>query len=121
MGWSLLAPLQDQRKMPRRLSPLQGRVTLMMCSASRLCVSARGEEEDEATRRRCIYPKIRIYFLPKIVKVNSGWYEGENCMDPTEVAPPVHRMGRPNLDGSMGGYKAHALTLLLEDRTYFYY
>ncbi len=39
-------------------------------------------------------------------------------MNPTEVAPAVHRVGRPNLDGSIGGFKANPLPPHREDRDY---
>ncbi len=68
-----------------------------------------GVDEDEVARRRRLYPKIRPYVIPQMVTVNNGWYEGEDCMDSIEVASPVCRVGRPNLDGSIGGYKADPL------------
>ncbi len=47
--------------------------------------------------------------IPQVGMVQNGWYDREDCMDPTEVALPVRRVGRPNLDGSIGGFKAHTL------------
>ncbi len=29
-------------------------------------------------------------------------YQGEDVMDPSEVAPPARRVGQPNVDGSIG-------------------
>ncbi len=56
-----------------------------------------------------------------MVGVNTVWYEGEDCMHPTEVAPADCRVGRPNLNGSISGYKAHVLPPHQEDRTYSHY
>ncbi len=36
-------------------------------------------------------------------EVGHGWYAGEDYMNPAEVATPSHRVGKPNLDGSIGG------------------
>ncbi len=54
--------------------------------------SSWGEEEDGATRRGRLYPKTLPYLCPPMAEVNSGGYEGGDCMDPAEVAASVRRM-----------------------------
>ncbi len=76
--------------------------------------SAWGEEGDEASQHCCLYPKTRPYVIPQISRVSSGWYDEEECLDPTEVASPFRRVGKPNLHGSIGGHKAHTPCLLTE-------
>ncbi len=68
-----------------------------------------GGEEDEMSRRHRLYLKVLPYMVPHVAMVQNGWYQGEDCMNPTEVAPSVCRPGKPNMDGSIGGHKAHPL------------
>ncbi len=44
------------------------------------------------------------------------WHQGDYYMDPTEVAPSVGRVGRPNSDASNGGHKCHPLPPRREGR-----
>ncbi len=47
-----------------------------------------GEGENEAAKRRQLYPKVRPYTVPAPQRVDNGWYQGEDVMDPSEVASP---------------------------------
>ena len=46
------------------------------------------EEENETAKRRRLYPKLQLYTVPAPQEVDSGWYQGEDVMDPNEVPPP---------------------------------
>ncbi len=68
-----------------------------------------GEGENETAKRRRLYPKVWPYAVPAPVRIDSGWYQGEDLMDPSEVASPARRVGRPNVDGSIGGDQGNSL------------
>ncbi len=80
-----------------------------------------GEGENEAAKCRRLYPKVRPYTVPVYQDVNNGWYQGEDLMDPNDVAPPARRVGLPNVDGSIGGDHRHALPPPRQTRQNFYY
>ncbi len=42
-------------------------------------------------------------------------------MDPRDVAPPAHRVGHPNVDGSIGGDKENPLPPQRSSRQYYYH
>ena len=52
-----------------------------------------GEGENETAKRRRLYPKVRPYTVPVPQRIDSGWYQGVDLMDPGEVASPAHRVG----------------------------
>ncbi len=68
-----------------------------------------GEGENETAKRRRKYPKVRPYAVPVHREIDNGWYQGEDMMDPSDVAPSVCRVGLPNLDGSIGGDTRYAV------------
>ncbi len=80
-----------------------------------------GEGENETAKRRRLYPKVRPYAVPAPARVDSGWYQGEDVMDPSEVASPACRVGQPNVDGSIGGDQRNALPPNRPTRQYSYY
>ncbi len=61
-----------------------------------------GEGESETARHRRLYPKIQPYVIPTPSGIDNGGCQEEDLMDPREVASPVCRVGRPNIDGSVG-------------------
>ncbi len=80
-----------------------------------------GEGENETAKRRRLYPKVRPYAVPTPARIDSGWYQGEDVMDPSEVASPAPRVGRPNVDGSIGGDQGNALPPNRPTQQYSYY
>ncbi len=68
-----------------------------------------GEGENEAAQHRRLYPKVQPYAIPAPQRVDNGWYQREDLMDPGEVASPACRVGRPNVDGSIGGDQGNAI------------
>ncbi len=56
----------------------------------------------EAAKRRRMYPKIMPYIIPTPTGVENRWFPQEDLMDPREVASPACRVGRPNIDRSIG-------------------
>ncbi len=80
-----------------------------------------GEGENEAAKRRRLYPKVRPYTVPAPARIDSGWYQGEDLMDPREVASPARRVGQPNVDGSIGGDQGNPLPPNRTSRQYSYY
>ena len=80
-----------------------------------------GEGENETTKRRQLYPKVWPYTFPVYQDIDSGWYQGEDLMDPNDVAPPARRIGLPNVDGSIGGDNRLALPPPRQSRQNFYY
>ena len=62
-----------------------------------------GEGENETAKRRRLYPKVWPYTVPAPQRVDNGWYQGEDVMDPSEVAPAACRVGQLNVDSSIGG------------------
>ncbi len=80
-----------------------------------------GEGENETAKRHRLYPKVRPYAVPAPARVDSGWYQGEDVMDPSEVASPACRVGQPNIDGSIGGGQRNALPPNRPTRLYSYY
>ncbi len=79
------------------------------------------EGESETAKRRRKYPKVRPYTVPVRQEINNGWYQWEDLLDPSEVAPPARRVGLPNVDGSIGGDTRYALPPPRESRSNFYY
>ncbi len=75
-----------------------------------------GKGESEKAKRRRKYPKIRPYAVPVRQDTGSGWYQGEDLMDPNDVAPLACRVGLPNVDGSIGGDTRYALPPPSESR-----
>ncbi len=80
-----------------------------------------GEGENEAAKRRRLYPKVRLYTVPVRQDIDNGWYQWEDVMDPSDVAPPACRVGLPNADGSIGGDQRLALPPARPTRQYSYY
>ena len=80
-----------------------------------------GEGENEAAKRRRLYPKVRLYTVPVRQDIDNGWYQREDVMDPSDVAPPARRVGLPNADGSIGGDQRLALPPARPSRQYSYY
>ncbi len=80
-----------------------------------------GEGENKTAQRRRLYPKVRSYTILAPVRIDNGWYRGEDLMDPREVASPVCRVGRPNVDGSVGGDQANPLPPQRPGRQYSHY
>ncbi len=68
-----------------------------------------GEGASEAARRHRLYPKVWPYIVPAPAKIDGGWYQGEDLMDPGEVASPARMVGPPNVDGSIGGDQGNPL------------
>ncbi len=79
------------------------------------------EGESETAKRRRKYPKERPYTVPVHQEINNGWYQWEDLLDPSEVAPSARRMGLPNVDGSIGGDTRYALPPPRESRSNFYH
>ncbi len=80
-----------------------------------------GDGESQTARRRRLYPKVPPYVIPVPPRINSGWYQKEDLMDPREVASPARRVGRLNVDGSIGGDKGHSLPPRRPGRLYSHY
>ncbi len=80
-----------------------------------------GKGENEAAKRRRLYPKVWPYTVPVQRDVDNGWYQGEDMMDPNDVAPPARRVGLLNVDGSIGGDQRHALPSARPTQQHFYY
>ncbi len=80
-----------------------------------------GEVENEAAKRRRLYPKVRPYTVPVQQDIDNGWYQGEDMMDPNDMAPPAHRIGLLNVDGSIGGDQRYDLPPPRPTRQSFYY
>ncbi len=80
-----------------------------------------GEGENKTAKHRQLYPKVRPYTVPAPQRVDNGWYQGEDVMDPSEMASPACRVGRPNVDGSLGGDQGNALPPNRPTRQYSYY
>ncbi len=80
-----------------------------------------GEGENETARRRRMYPKVRPYTVSVYQDIANGWYQGEDMMDSNDVAPPAHRVGLPNVDGSIGGDNGYALPPPRPAQQNFYY
>ncbi len=78
------------------------------------------EGESEMAKRRRKYPKVRPYVVP-VQENDSGWYQGEDLMDPNDVAPSARRTGLPNVDGSIAGDTRYALPPPRESRHPFYF
>ncbi len=70
-------------------------------------------------QRRRMYPKVWPYAVPAPQRVDNGWYQREDLMDPGEVASPAVR--RPNVDGSIGRDQGNALPSNRAGRQYSYY
>ncbi len=71
-------------------------------------------------RHHRLYPKIQPYVIPTPTGTNDGWYQWEDLMDPREVASPARSVGRPNIDGSIGGDKGHSLPPKRPGQRYFH-
>ncbi len=68
-----------------------------------------GDGESKASKCRCMFPKILPYLIPTPTRIQNRWFLEDDLMDPREAASPMHRVGRPNTDGSVGGDKGHPL------------
>ena len=79
-----------------------------------------GKGESETAKRRRMYPKIQPYVIPIPSGIDNGRYREEDLMDPREVASPAHRVGWPNVDGSIGGDKGSPLPTKRPGRQYFH-
>ncbi len=79
-----------------------------------------GEGENETAKRRRLYPKVRPYIIHAPARIDDGWYQREDLMDPCEVAPPARRVGRPNVDGSIGGDQGSPLPPNRSSRQYYH-
>ncbi len=79
------------------------------------------EGENVTAKCRRKYPKVRPYAVPVRQENDNGWYQWEDIMDPNDVAPPVRRLGLPNVDGSIGGDAKYALPPPRQSRSNFYY
>ncbi len=82
---------------------------------------ANGWYQGETARRRRMYPKVRPYTVSVYQDIANGWYQGEDMMDSNDVAPPAHRVGLPNVDGSIGGDNGYALPPPWPAQQNFYY
>ncbi len=80
-----------------------------------------GEGEHEMAKRRRLYPKVRPYTIPVASRIERGWYLGEDLMDPREVTSPARRVGRPNVDGSIGGDQGTPLPPNRPSRQYYHH
>ncbi len=80
-----------------------------------------GDGENETAKRCRKYPKVRPYAVPVHWEIDNGWYQGEDMMDPSDVAPPACRVGLPNVDGSIGGDTRYALHPSRPSRHNLYY
>ena len=54
-------------------------------------------EADWATR----FPIRKPYANPRVVEVNDNWYQGEDCFDPSRIAPAARRAILPAADGTL--------------------
>ncbi len=79
-----------------------------------------GEEENETAKRRRLYPQVRPYVIPVPTGIDNGWYQREDLMDPFEVASPARRVGRRNVDGSIGGDRVSPLPPNRSGRQYYH-
>ncbi len=79
-----------------------------------------GERESETARHRQLYPKIQPYVIPTPSGIDNGWYQEEDLMDPREVALPARSVGRPNVNGSIGGDKGSYLPPKRPGRQYYH-
>ncbi len=79
-----------------------------------------GDGESEMAKRRRLYPKILPYVIPTPTGVDNMWFREEDLIDPREVASPAHRVGRPNVDRSIGKDKGNPLPLKRPGRQYFH-
>ncbi len=80
-----------------------------------------GEGENETTKRRRLYPKVRPYAVPVYQDIDNGWYQGKDLMDLNDMAPPARRIELPNVDGSIGGDNRLALPPPRQSRQNLYY
>ncbi len=79
-----------------------------------------GEGENETAKRHRLYPKLRPYMIPVPSGIDNGWYQAEDLMDTREVALPAHRVGRPNVDGSILGDRVSPLPPKRSGRQYYH-
>ena len=79
-----------------------------------------GKGENETAKRCRLYPKVRPYVIPTPSGIDNGCYQEEDLMDPREVTLPAHRVGRPNVDGSIGGDQVHPLPPKRSGRQYYH-
>ncbi len=114
----------DVTSHPSKLDSHSSLLTMNQCaglSLGDLQDSLWGAEEDEATKHQSLYPTTQPYLSPRLVEVYSGWYEGEYCMDPAEVAPPLSQRGEAQSGWVHRGYKGHALPPARPDMSYFHF
>ncbi len=79
-----------------------------------------GQGESEMAKRHRLYPKVWPYVIPTPSGIDNGWYQEEDLMDPREVALPARRVGRPNVDGSIGGDRVNPLPPKRSGRQYYH-
>ncbi len=59
------------------------------------------EEEGWATRWATRCPSRKPFIKPRVEEVDDGWYQGEDCVDPSRVTPAARRAILPSADGSL--------------------
>ncbi len=59
--------------------------------------SEKPDEADWATR----LPTRKPYINPRVVEVDDNWYQGEDCFDPSGIAPAARRAILPAADGTL--------------------
>ncbi len=55
------------------------------------------EEESWPTR----FPIRKPFIKPRVEQVDDKWYQGEDCVDPSQIAPPAERAILPAADGTL--------------------
>ncbi len=55
------------------------------------------EEESWPTR----FPIRKPFIKPQVEQVNDNWYQGEDCVDPSRIAPTAERAILPSADGTL--------------------
>ncbi len=55
------------------------------------------EEESWPTR----FPVRKPFVKPRVEQVDDNWYQGEDCVDPSRIAPQAERAILPSADGSL--------------------
>ncbi len=79
-----------------------------------------GEGENEAAKRRQLYLQVQPYAISVPPGIDNGSYLMEDLMDPRDVASPACRVGRPNVNSSIGGDKRHSLHPERSGRQYYH-
>ena len=55
------------------------------------------DEESWPTR----FPLRKPFIKPRVEQVDDKWYQGEDCVDPSRIAPPADRAILPSADGTL--------------------